>query len=72
MECYDILNYFEYDNKIKNNLAELSKECPDKVLQFLLKPESKTTITKLHYCEFSDSIDKKFLNKLLIRSCDQL
>ena len=57
---------------IKNNMKKLSKECPDKVLKFMLKKESSETFNKLINCSFSDSLDKKYFEKLLINTCDKL
>ena len=53
-------------------MNNLSKECPDKVLKFLLKSESKNTIDKLIDCSWTDNFDKKFIKKILLKTCDEL
>ena len=71
--CKDsIENYLNAEEKLKQNMSKLSNECPDKVLNFLLKTESKSTKDKLMICTWTDNIDKKYLQKLLIKKCDDL
>jgi len=43
-----IEDYLYAQEKIKKNMSKLKDECPDKVLRFMLKRESTTTITPLH------------------------
>ena len=67
-----IISYLMLQETIKNNMKELSKECPDKVLKFMLLPEYKETCSKLADCSFTDTLNKKYLKKLLINTCDKL
>ena len=67
-----IKDYLLAQEIIKNNMKNIQKECPEKVLKFLLTTESQNTINKLVYCSWSDSIDKKHMIKLLKTKCDQL
>ena len=67
-----IKDYLLAQEIIKNNMKNIQKECPEKVLKFLLTTESQNTINKLVDCSWSDSIDKKHMIKLLKTKCDQL
>lgn len=67
-----IEDYLFTQEKIKNNMIKLKDECPDKVLQFMLSRESKTTIKKLIDCTWSDFTDKKYLLKLIKQKCEDL
>jgi hypothetical protein len=67
-----IKDYLFTQEKIKNNMIKLKDECPDKVLQFMLSRESKTTIKKLIDCTWSDFTDKKYLLKLIKQKCEDL
>lgn len=73
MSCSQTINYYLKEQEIiKQNMNNLSKECPDKVLKFLLKSESKNTIHKLIDCSWTDYFDKKFTQKTLLKTCDEL
>lgn len=67
-----IESYLITQEHILNNMKNLSKECPDKVLKFLLLNESKDIHNKLINCTFSDSLNKKYIMKLFINKCEQL
>lgn len=67
-----IESYLMLQETIKNNMKELSKECPDKVLKFILLPEYKEIYAKLADCSFTDTLNKKYLKKVLINTCDKL
>ena len=67
-----IKDYLLAQEIIKNNMKNIQKECPEKVLKFLLTTESQNTINRLVDCSWSDSIDKKHMIKLLKTKCDQL
>ena len=72
-DCKESLEtYLLSQEYIKNNMKNLSQECPDKVIKFMLKKESNETLNKLINCSFSDSLDKKYFEKLLINTCDKL
>ena len=58
-----IISYLMLQEHIKNNMKELSKECPDKVLKFMLLPEYKETSSKLSDCSFADVLNKKYPRK---------
>lgn len=68
----NIEHYINCQETIKENLKKLKEECPDKVLNFLLKNEAQTTKDRLINCTWADNIDKKYLYKLLVRTCDKL
>jgi hypothetical protein len=67
-----IEDYIYGQEKIKSNMLKLKDECPDKVLNFILSKESKTTIKKLMDCTWSDYSDKKYILKLIKIKCDDL
>ena len=67
-----IESYLISQEHIKNTMKHLSKECPDKVLKFMLTAESQETFNKLTNCTFSDSLNKKYFKKLIINSCYKL
>ena len=67
-----IETYLYIQDKIKDNMTNLSKECPDKVIKFLLEKESVKTIDNLKNCTWSDSYDKKTLLKLIMNKCENL
>ena len=67
-----IEDYLYAQEKIKKNMEKLKNNCPEKILNFLLKRESNTTIERLVNCTWSDSVDKKLYFKLLKTSCDDL
>ena len=69
--CKDnIKEYLYYQEKIKNNMNKIKHECPDKVLSFMVMNESSKTINKLITCNWIDSVDKKFINKVLKTRCE--
>lgn len=67
-----IQEYLFCQEKIKENMQKLKNECPDKVINFLLKKESKTTYEKVINCTWADIIDKKYLLKLIKTKCEDL
>ena len=67
-----IETYLYIQGKIKDNMTNLAKECPEKVIKFLLEKESAKTIDNLKNCTWSDSSDKKTLLKLLTDKCKNL
>ena len=67
-----IEDYLYAQEKIKKNMSKLKDECPDKVLRFMLKRESTTTIKKLIDCTWSDFSDKKHLFKITKLKCEDL
>lgn len=71
--CKDsIQDYLYFQEQIKQNMQKLKDKCPDKVLKFLLARESQTTLNKMINCSWSDSMDKKYLSKLLKIKCEDL
>jgi hypothetical protein len=71
--CSDtIKHYILQQEKTKENMNKLSKECPDKVLKFLLQKESTTTINKLIDCSWTDTFDKKYILKITKKTCKEL
>lgn len=71
LSCSESFKYYLIQQEIiKQNMNNLSKECPDKVLKFLLQSESKNTIDKLIDCSWTDYFDKKFIKKTLLKTCD--
>jgi len=71
--CGESIKDYLYDQeKIKKNMSKLKDECPDKVLRFMLKRESKHTIKKLIDCTWSDFSDKKHLSKITKLKCGDL
>ena len=71
--CSDTIKYYILQQeKTKENMKKLSKECPDKVLKFLLQKESKTTINKLIDCTWTDTFDKKYILKIMKKRCEDL
>lgn len=69
--CSETFTYYLIHQEIiKQNMKKLSDECPDKVIKFLLKSESKNTIDKLIECSWTDYLDKKFVKKTLLKTCD--
>ena len=71
--CSESIEDYLYDQeKIKKNMSKLKDECPDKVLRFMLKRESKHTIKKLIDCTWSDFSDKKHLSKITKLKCGDL
>jgi hypothetical protein len=71
--CEDTIKYYlHFQEEIKNNMNKIYEECPNKVLKFMLKPESNSTKENIIKCTWSDNIDKKFISKLLKKSCKDL
>jgi hypothetical protein len=71
--CNETFAYYLLEQEIiKKNMSKLSKECPDKVLKFLLQGESTTTISKLVDCTWADHSDKKHISKILKKTCEAL
>lgn len=71
--CKDsIQDYLYFQEQIKQNMQKLQDKCPDKVIKFLLARESQTTLNKMINCTWSDSMDKKYLSKLLKIKCEDL
>jgi len=67
-----IEDYLYAQEKIKKNMSKLKKECPDKVLNFILSRESTSTIKKLIDCTWSDFSDKKHISKISKMKCRDL
>ena len=73
MSCQEtIIEYLNLQEKIKNNMKKIEKECPEKVLKFILSKESRSTYGKLVNCTWLDSIDKKSLRKVIKIKCEDL
>jgi hypothetical protein len=71
--CGESIEHYLYSQeKIKKNMSKLKDKCPDKVLNFILSKESKTTINRLKDCTWSDNSDKKQIFRLLKKTCDDL
>lgn len=71
--CKDsIQDYLYFQEQIKQNMQKLQDKCPNKVIKFLLARESQTTLNKMINCSWSDSMDKKYLSKLLKIKCEDL
>ena len=71
--CKDsIQDYLYFQERIKLNMNEIKDKCPEKVIKFLLARESQTTLNKMINCTWSDSMDKKYLSKLLKIKCEDL
>ena len=64
--------YIMQQEKIKENMNKLLEECPDKVLKFLLQKESNTTLNNLINCTWTDSLDKKYIQKIIKKTCNNL
>ena len=68
-----IAEYFAYQEAIKYKLRGLQDECPLDVLNYLLKPESKTRINKVIDCIYIDTVDKKrYVEFTKLDSCKSL
>lgn len=66
MDCYlSIEDYFNSQINIKTKLKELKQECPELVLKYLLKTESKNRINLLLECKYTDKLDKKLYQDYL-------
>jgi hypothetical protein len=74
MECsVAISEYFGYQIIIKNKLNNLQKECPEEVLKYLLKHETKSRMDKVIKCQYTDHFDKKlYLELTNMDSCKNL
>lgn len=67
-----IQDYLYFQEQIKQNMQKLQDKCPEKVLKFLLAKESQTTLNKVKDCTWSDSLDKKYLIKVLKNRCEDM
>jgi hypothetical protein len=66
-----IEEYFNYQNALKKNLNNLSTECPELVIKYLLKLESRSRIKKLLDCSYTDKFDIKLYRDIQqMKNCD--
>lgn len=74
MDCsMSIMEYFAYQEAIKDKLHGLKNECPMEVLKYLLKKESKTRMNRVIDCSYSDTLDKKrYIEFTKLDNCNSL
>ena len=74
MDCFlSTAGYFAFKQQILNDLTKLKGECPNLVMEYLLRPESPNRIRKITTCEYSDKFDKAIYNESRhVKNCKKL